>query len=65
MRVGDAARGVEDDVVTMEADERSIRAAHATWIEAVNAGELDRLLGLMTEDVVFLTPGQAPIGRNE
>jgi uncharacterized protein (TIGR02246 family) len=37
---------------------------HSAWIGAVNAGDLDRLLGLMAEDAVFLSPGQAPVGRN-
>jgi len=48
----------------MESDERAIRAIHRVWMEAVNAGDLDRLLGLMTEDVVFLGPDQAPFGRD-
>ena len=47
----------------MEADERAIREVHATWVEAVNAGDLARLLNLMAHDVVFLNPGQAPFGR--
>ena len=34
------------------------------WIDAVNAGDLARLLTLMTGDVVFLNPGQAPFGRD-
>ena len=37
---------------------------HATWIEAVNAGNIVRLLSLVTDDVVFLNPGQAPVGRD-
>jgi uncharacterized protein (TIGR02246 family) len=37
---------------------------HSAWIGAVNAGDLDRLLGLMTNDAVFLSPGQAPVGRD-
>jgi uncharacterized protein (TIGR02246 family) len=45
-------------------DERAIRDVHATWIDAVNAGDVGRLLGLMADDVVFLTPGRAPIGRD-
>ena len=45
-------------------DERAIREVHSTWIDAVNAGDLDRLLSLMADDVVFLTPGRAPIGRD-
>src|SRR5206468_461672 len=47
----------------MESDERAIREVHSTWIDAVNAGDLDRLLRLMADDVVFLNPGQAPVGR--
>ena len=47
----------------METDERAIREVHTTWIDAVNAGDLVRLLTLMTDDVVFLNPGRAPFGR--
>jgi len=49
----------------MGPDDREIRAVHSTWIEAVNAGDIDRLLGLMADDAVFLGPGRAPIGRDE
>ncbi len=48
----------------MGTDERQIREMHSTWIEAVNAGDLVRLLTLMTDDVVFLNPGQSPFGRD-
>ncbi len=48
----------------MGPDERAIRAVHATWIDAVNAGDLAGLLRLMADDVVFLNPGQAPVGRD-
>ncbi|MEP7119743.1 MAG: SgcJ/EcaC family oxidoreductase [Byssovorax sp.] len=48
----------------MGPDEREIRELHSTWIDAVNAGDLVRLLALMTDDVVFLNPGQAPFGRD-
>jgi uncharacterized protein (TIGR02246 family) len=48
----------------MGSDERAIRQAHTTWIDAVNAGDLDRLLSLMADDVVFLNPGRAPIDRD-
>lgn len=48
----------------MQPDESAIRAVHSTWIEAVNAGDLDGLLGLMADDVVFLNPGRAPFGRD-
>jgi uncharacterized protein (TIGR02246 family) len=45
-------------------DGRAIREVHTTWIDAVNAGDLVRLLGLMADDVVFLNPGRAPFGRD-
>ena len=48
----------------MRPDERAIREVHSTWINAVNAGDLVRLLTLMADDVVFLNPGQAPVGRD-
>ena len=49
----------------MESDERAIREVHTTWIDAVNAGDLDRLLSLMTDDVVFVNPGLDLAGRDE
>jgi uncharacterized protein (TIGR02246 family) len=47
------------------ADELQIRKVHSTWIDAVNTADLDRLLTLMTDDVVFLNPGEQPLGREE
>ena len=49
----------------MTSDEREIRTVHSIWIDAVNAGDLARLLTLVAEDVVFLAPGHAPFGREE
>ena len=48
----------------MRPDEREIRAVHSIWIDAVNSGDLARLLTLIADDVVFLNPGQAPFGRD-
>ena len=48
----------------MGSGERAIREVHTTWIDAVNAGDLVRLLTLMTDDVVFLNPGRPPFGRD-
>ena len=44
-------------------DEQAIRDVHKRWIEAVNAPDLACLLGLMTADAVFLSPGREPFGR--
>ena len=48
----------------MSPEEQAIRHAHAAWIGAVNSGDADLLLTLMTDDAVFLNPGRAPIGRD-
>jgi uncharacterized protein (TIGR02246 family) len=48
----------------MGPDERAIREVHSTWVAAVNAGDLVRLLSLMADDAVFLNPGQAPCRRD-
>jgi uncharacterized protein (TIGR02246 family) len=50
----------------MPSDEQQIRELVATWMAATKAGDLDTVLSLMAEDVVFLTPGQPPmIGKSQ
>lgn len=41
----------------MSSDEEQIRHVVATWMEATRAGDVDTVLSLMTDDVVFLVPG--------
>ena len=45
------------------ADEQQIRDLVATWMAATRAGDVDTVLGLMTDDVVFLVAGQPPFGK--
>ena len=45
----------------MESDEREIRQLVATWIAATKAGDLETVLNLMADDVVFLMPGRPPM----
>mgnify|MGYP003703732833 FL=1 len=47
----------------MTDDERAIRNVVETWLAASKAGDLPTVLSLMTDDVLFLTPGQAPFGK--
>jgi uncharacterized protein (TIGR02246 family) len=47
----------------MSADERAIREVMDTWLAATAAGDTARVLTLMADDVVFLTPGRPPFGR--
>ena len=46
----------------MSPEEQDIRHVHAVWIGAVNSGDADLLRTLMTDDAVFLNPGQQPCG---
>jgi uncharacterized protein (TIGR02246 family) len=46
-------------------DEQQIRDLVATWMSATRAGDVDTVLSLMTDDVVFLVAGQAPFGKPE
>jgi uncharacterized protein (TIGR02246 family) len=45
----------------MQSDEREIRKLVETWLAASKAGDLETVLGLMTDDVVFLVTGQPPM----
>ena len=47
----------------MTGDERAIRDLIATWMKASQAGDVQTVLGLMTDDVVFMVPGQEPFGK--
>jgi uncharacterized protein (TIGR02246 family) len=49
----------------MSDDERAIRELVARWMAASQAGDTQTVLGLMTDDVVFMTPGREPFGKEE
>ena len=46
----------------MQNDEQEIRQLVSTWMAASKAGDVDTVLSLMADDVVFLVPGQ-PVMR--
>jgi uncharacterized protein (TIGR02246 family) len=48
----------------MNADERAVRELVMKWMVASEAGDLDTVLSLMTDDVVFMVPGRAPFGKD-
>ena len=50
---------------SMTPDEQAIRGIISTWQSATARDELDRILPLMSEDVVFLTPGNLPMQGRE
>lgn len=48
----------------MTSDEKAIREVIETWMRATKAGDVETVLGLMTDDVVFLVAGQEPFGKD-
>ncbi|MFT4100804.1 MAG: SgcJ/EcaC family oxidoreductase [Burkholderiaceae bacterium] len=44
-------------------DEKEIRDLVHAWIAATKSGDSETVLSLMTDDVVFLVPGQEPFGK--
>lgn len=49
----------------MQSDEQEIRQLVATWMAATKAGDIETVLSLMADDVVFLRPGCPPmIGKS-
>jgi len=49
----------------MHSDEEQIRLLTQTWMAATKAGDVNTVLGLMTEDVIFLVPGRPPMRKSE
>ena len=49
----------------MTDDAGQIRELIASWIAASNAGDVPALMDVMTDGVVFMTPGRPPFGKAE
>jgi len=49
----------------MTDDERAIRTLVDTWMSATRDGDVDAVLRLMADDVIFMVPGQKPFGKRE
>jgi uncharacterized protein (TIGR02246 family) len=47
----------------MHEDERAIRTLVDTWLAATEAGDVDAVLSLMTDDAIFTVAGRAPFGK--
>lgn len=50
-----------DQSIKVTDDEREIRAAIARWHDATAEGDVEAILELMSEDVVFLVAGHEPM----
>jgi uncharacterized protein (TIGR02246 family) len=47
----------------MESDEQAIRDLIGKWMAATKAGDVETVLSLMDDDVVFMVPGREPFGK--
>ena len=47
----------------MQSDEQKIRQLVSTWMAASKAGDVETVLSLMADDVIFLMPGQEVMGK--
>lgn len=47
----------------MRDDEQAIRQVVERWMSASKSGDIATVLSLMTDDVVFMVPGQEPFGK--
>jgi uncharacterized protein (TIGR02246 family) len=51
-------------VVQESDDQRAIRDVVAQWMAATKRGDSQAVLDLMTDDAVFLVPGQPPMNKS-
>jgi uncharacterized protein (TIGR02246 family) len=49
--------------MSKQRDEQEIRDLVSAWMDATKAGEVEKVLSLMSDDVVFLMPGQPPMRK--
>ena len=47
----------------MTDDEHAIRDLIATWMKASEAGDVNTVMSLMADDVIFMVPGREPFGN--
>ena len=49
----------------VQGDEQAIREMVHAWLEASKRHDLETLLGLLDDDVLFITPNREPFGKEE
>ena len=49
----------------MTDDERAIRELVDTWMDATRRGDIESVLDLMTDEVIFMTSGREPFGKQD
>jgi uncharacterized protein (TIGR02246 family) len=49
----------------MTDDEQAIQELVSTWMNASEARDINTVLSLMADDVIFMVPGREPFGKEE
>jgi uncharacterized protein (TIGR02246 family) len=49
----------------MTEDEQAIQEMVSTWMNASEARDINTVLSLMADDVIFMAPGREPFGKEE
>lgn len=49
----------------VQEEKQAIRELVDTWLKASESGDLNTVLGLMADDVIFMVPGRDPFGKEE
>jgi uncharacterized protein (TIGR02246 family) len=49
----------------MTDDEQAIQEMVSTWMNASQARDINTVLSLMADDVIFMVPGREPFGKEE
>jgi uncharacterized protein (TIGR02246 family) len=50
-------------MASQQNDELAIRELVQTWMAASRAGDLPKVLSLLSDDVIFMAPGRQPFGK--
>lgn len=50
-------------MASQQNDELAIRQLVQTWMAASRAGDLPKVLSLLSDDVIFMVPGRQPFGK--
>jgi uncharacterized protein (TIGR02246 family) len=49
----------------MTDDEQAIRELVSIWMKASEVGDINTVLSLMADDVIFMVPGREPFGKEQ
>ena len=53
------------ETLAQQNDQQAIRQLVGEWLDASKRGDLETVLSLMADDVLFMVPGKDPFGKEE